>query len=458
MAVLKHIAIKNADYSAAVCYLKYQHDERHLKPLLDENGSMMLRSEFHMNGVNCNPDTFDLECEMLNDQYRKNYRYDEVKSHHYIISFDPRDKDEHHLTGEKAQTLGLEFVKNHLPGHQALVCTHTDGHNGSGNIHVHIIINSLRKLDIEPQSYTTRSIDCKAGYKHHLTKDYLKYLQQELMNLCQRENLYQVDLLSPAQSKITEAEYWLQKRGQKQLLELDTRTAPSQTTVYPLSGFLRCADCGQNMIRRTVTKNGKKYQYYHCSTYKNGGGCTPHMINSEKLTESVLAAIRHQVTLLVEAEKVLSNAELASGEQIGIKILDSQITALEAELERYSNLKIRLYQDLCDDVVSREEYGEMNTRFAQKIKEAQDKIQEIREKKREALKHDTLLPTWLEEFKQYEHIKTLERRVVVELIDHIDVHSKTEIEIHFCFEDELHSITEKFMEYQAHHGNEVAEE
>lgn len=100
----------------------------------------------------------------------------------------------------------------------------------------------------------------------------------------------------------------------------------------------------------------------------------------------------------------------------------------------------------------------MNTRFAQKIKEAQDKIQEIREKKQEALKHDTLLPTWLEEFKQYEHIKTLERRVVVELIDHIDVHSKTEIEIHFCFEDELHSITEKFMEYRAHHGNEVAEE
>lgn len=124
----------------------------------------------------------------------------------------------------------------------------------------------------------------------------------------------------------------------------------------------------------------------------------------------------------------------------------------------YSNLKIRLYQDLCDDVVSREEYGEMNARFAQKIKETQDKIQEIREKKQEALKHDTLLPTWLEEFKQYEHIKTLERRVVVELIDHIDVHSKTEIEIHFCFEDELHSITEKFMEYQAHHGNEVAEE
>ena len=218
-------------------------------------------------------------------------------------------------------------------------------------------------------------------------------------------------------------------------------------------------------IEKAITQNGARLiildpiqAYMGEKTDMNRANEVRPMINSEKLTESVLAAIRHQVSLLVEAEKVLSHAELASGEQIGIKILDSQITALEAELERYSNLKIRLYQDLCDDVVSREEYGEMNTRFAQKIKEAQDKIQEIREKKQEALKHDTLLPTWLEEFKQYEHIKTLERRVVVELIDHIDVHSKTEIEIHFCFEDELHSITEKFMEYQAHHGNEVAEE
>lgn len=217
MAVLKHIAIKSADYSAAVCYLKYQHDERHLKPLLDENGNMMLRNEFYLDGVNCSSDTFDLECEMLNDQYRKNYRYDEIKSHHYIISFDPRDKDDHDLTGQKAQALGLEYAKKNFPGHQALVCTHMDGHNGSGNIHVHIIINSLRKFDTEPQPYTDRSIDCKAGYKHHLTNNYLEHLQRELMDLCQQENLHQVDLLSPSRNKVSEAEYWAAKRGQKEL-------------------------------------------------------------------------------------------------------------------------------------------------------------------------------------------------------------------------------------------------
>ena len=198
VAILKHIASKNANYGSAIDYLKYQHDEFHLVPVLDESGNMLLREEFYLDGLNCNPETFDLECELLNQQYHKNNTYDEIKSHHYIISHDPRDNADHDLTGERAQAIGLEYAKANFPGHQALVCTHTDGNNGTGNIHTHIIINSLRKSDIEPQTYTERPIDCKAGYKHHLTKDYLKHLQKSLMDICQREGLHQVDLLSPA--------------------------------------------------------------------------------------------------------------------------------------------------------------------------------------------------------------------------------------------------------------------
>ena len=109
---------------------------------------------------------------MLNQQYHKNQRYDEIKCHHYIISHDPMDVADHGLTGEQAQAIGMEYAKANFPGHQALVCTHTDGSNNSGNIHTHIIINSLRKEDIASQPYTERAIDCKAGYKHHLTKEY----------------------------------------------------------------------------------------------------------------------------------------------------------------------------------------------------------------------------------------------------------------------------------------------
>ena len=89
-----------------------------------------------------------------------------------------------------------------------------DGHNGSGNIHVHIVINSLRKLDVPKQPFMERPIDCKAGYKHHVTKDYLKHLQKSLMDICMRENLNQIDLLSPSLSKVSEQEYYAKRRGQ----------------------------------------------------------------------------------------------------------------------------------------------------------------------------------------------------------------------------------------------------
>lgn len=217
MAILKHFAVKNADYGAVIDYLKYQHDEFHLVPILDENGNSMLRDEFYFDGLNCNPEAFDLECELLNQQYHKNQRYDEIKCHHYIISHDPMDVTDHGLTGEQAQAIGMEYAKANFPGHQALVCTHTDGSNNSGNIHTHIIINSLRKEDIASQPYTERAIDCKAGYKHHLTKEYLRHLQGSLMDICQREGLYQVDLLSPAAEKITQQEYHAQRRGQLNL-------------------------------------------------------------------------------------------------------------------------------------------------------------------------------------------------------------------------------------------------
>ena len=187
MAILKHIASKSSNYGAALEYLIFKHDELRKTPILDQNGNRIMRDEFYLDGLNCEPYSFDAACQQLNREYQKNKNKNEIKSHHYIISFDPRDSTENCLTGKRAQELGLEYAKANFPGHQALVCTHMDGHNGSGNIHVHIVINSLRKLDVPKQSFMERPIDCKAGHKHHLTKDYLKHLQKSLMDICMRE-------------------------------------------------------------------------------------------------------------------------------------------------------------------------------------------------------------------------------------------------------------------------------
>ena len=143
----------------------------------------------------------------------------DVKTHHYIISFDPRDAEENGLTMDRAQELGLEFCKKHFPGHQALVCTHPDGHNKSGNIHVHIVINSLRIERVPMMPYMDKACDTLPGMKHRCTAATLRYLRAEVMEMCQREGLYQIDLLNGSKNRITEREYWAQKQGQKKLDE-----------------------------------------------------------------------------------------------------------------------------------------------------------------------------------------------------------------------------------------------
>ena len=246
MAVIKHIASKNADYGEAERYLIFQHNEYTQKPILDDEGHMILRDEYYLDGLNCDPFSFASECQELNSYYHKNKNFNEIKSHHYIISFDPKDRDECGLTGERAQQLGLTFAKKNFPGHQALVCTHTDGHNESGNIHVHIVINSLRKYDIPKEPYMEFDCESKAGYKHHLSTAYLAHLKQDVMDMCQKEGLHQVELLSPAERKITEKEYWAQRRGQEKLNKLNQKMlkdgiTPKETRYQTEKQFLRDA-------------------------------------------------------------------------------------------------------------------------------------------------------------------------------------------------------------------------
>ena len=230
MATLKHINSKNADYGAAEQYLLFEHDEFTMKPVLDETGRLIPREDYRLSTLNCGGEDFAVACMRANLRYQKNQRREDVKSHHYIISFDPRDGPDNGLTVDRAQALGEQFCKEHFPGHQALVCTHPDGHNHSGNIHVHIVINSLRIEEVPFLPYMDRPADTKAGCKHRCTDAALRYFKSEVMEMCHREGLYQIDLLNGSKERITEREYWAAKKGQ---LALDKENAAREAAGQP---------------------------------------------------------------------------------------------------------------------------------------------------------------------------------------------------------------------------------
>ena len=230
MATLKHIASKTLDYTAIEAYLVYQHDAFTGKQLLDEQGKPKLRDSYLLDILECGVFSFATACLLANRKYGKNTQHGDIKSHQYIISFDPRDAADNGLTMEKAQALGLEFCEENFPGHPAIVCTHPDGHNHSGNIHVHIVIGSVRTREVERKPYMQKPRDWREGMKHSSTAQTMRHLRVEVMELCEGAGLYQIDLLSGSKERVSEAEYWARRRGQ---LKLDRENASLAATGQP---------------------------------------------------------------------------------------------------------------------------------------------------------------------------------------------------------------------------------
>ena len=244
MATLKHISSKNSDYTAIEAYLVYQHDAFTGKQLLDEQGKPKLRESYLLDTLECGDFSFATACLLANRKYGKNTQHGDIKSHQYIISFDPRDAADNGLTMEKAQALGLKFCEENFPGHPAIVCTHPDGHNHSGNIHVHIVIGSIRMREVERKPYMQKPRDWCEGMKHSSTAQTMRHLRVEVMELCEGAGLYQIDLLNGSKVRVSEREYWMKQRGQLKLDHenaalLATGQQPTQTKFETAKEVLR---------------------------------------------------------------------------------------------------------------------------------------------------------------------------------------------------------------------------
>ena len=240
MATIKHLSSKNSNYAAAESYLTFQHNEYTGLPILDEKGRPKLRDSYLLDTLECGESSFAMACLIANRKYGKNGGREDVKTHHiwrhppkrmliyscaartaghtkYIISFDPKDAVENGLTMERAQALGLQFCKDNFPGHPAIVCTHPDGHNSAGNIHVHIVIGSLRVRTVERQPFMDKPCDWEAGKKHRCTSAMLRHLRVAVMEMCEQADLNQINLLEAQGDHVSEREYWAQRRGQRRL-------------------------------------------------------------------------------------------------------------------------------------------------------------------------------------------------------------------------------------------------
>lgn len=219
------------------------------------------------------------------------------------------------------------------------------------------------------------------------------------------------------------------------LLKKDTRISPGKDSLYVLSGYVFCADCGQGMVRKSVTGKKKTYAYYVCGTHKSGRGCSVHSIPEDRLNAAVLKALQGQIRLAADMERLLRLADSLPEERRDVKGYDARMARLREDMERNREFRMKLYESLQDGVIDRDEYFAFKKNYEEKIRKAQETLDTLKEERQKALEGGRKDLAWLQRFSANGEIEKLEREAVTDLVEAVYVHDDRTLEIVFRFAD-----------------------
>ena len=227
-------------------------------------------------------------------------------------------------------------------------------------------------------------------------------------------------------------------------LQMDTRTGIAKEKVYYLSGVVKCGDCGANMVRKTVPSGKRKFIYYVCGSHKgNKDICSSHSINAEALEESVLKLLNYQIKNVTDLGRVLDKLEDAQIRKGEMEKRNRQITKKKEEVQKYNHLRLDLYEDYKDGLITKEEYLELKEIYEKRTQAVEQSLEAMEVEMAFFADGEKDTCGWINEFKKYGYLECLSREVVVSLIEQILVYEKKEgeryprIEIHFKYEDEF---------------------
>ena len=231
------------------------------------------------------------------------------------------------------------------------------------------------------------------------------------------------------------------------ILAKDIRIAPEEDAVYPLSGFVKCADCGQNMVRKSYNAGGKAYSYFICSTRKAGKGCSTHSISEEKLMDVVLQMVTKQIEFVCEMEKMLDIVESLPEKKANVFNYDAQVVRLKEEIERNKSFKLKLYENLQEGLIGQDEYFLFKKSYAAKIAEAEAAIRAIEDEREQAVSRNRDSLSWMESFKKYRNITSVNRSMVVDLIRQVNVFEGGRAEVVFRHADEAEKVVKMLEDF-----------
>ena len=224
----------------------------------------------------------------------------------------------------------------------------------------------------------------------------------------------------------------------QKLMLRDTRTAPDGKKLYLFSGVLRCGGCGGNMVRKKIKSAGGEYCYYICSNNKNDKSvCSSHRIREDFLSKAVLEMLRTHLSLIStidEVQEIIAKLPLQEKE---VQKRCRQLEERRNELARYQKLKISVYEDYKEALLTKKEYLEMKEDYEVSCTRLEEAIETLEREVSLLVKENGLHSPWIERLKGSGNISELDRGLLAMTVDEIIVMDSEHIKVHFKYRDEF---------------------
>lgn len=228
----------------------------------------------------------------------------------------------------------------------------------------------------------------------------------------------------------------------QRLLLLDTRTSPNEERVFPLAGLMECADCGSPLVKKLTTSGKKKYSYYMCSKNKQQHTCSSHRIKADDLENTVLAVLQNQIQMVIQMNDCLEMIGNLPFRKINLKKAEERMEKIEDEISKYRRLKVSLYEDMKDGLVSKEDYIDIGTQYEERIKNAEQSKNQVRKEMDKLISNTSEQQIWMQDFIEHKNLTTLSRTAAVELIEKVLIYEDKKIEVQFRHAEEFATLTE----------------
>ena len=235
------------------------------------------------------------------------------------------------------------------------------------------------------------------------------------------------------------------------ILNRDSRSCKKATStkahgvyshMYPLVGYIYCADCGGAMHVKTSNAKGHSYRYYVCGVNKsNNKVCSSHTVAYEKVIETVLGALNMHLRNLFDFDEAIQKKALHTLAQPSIEKLQIKIGQILEEKYALTKQEAALDKDLYEGILSEREYWELKADYKSRIEQIEKDAAELEiQKSNQVASHENNL-YWINKYREDGELKELTRRDVVTFIDRVEIKDADNITVTFRFGDEY----KKFM-------------